>query len=107
MSTLDAAIGFESAAPRMRMPYSVSMPRTLRIATPLTLPVVRLGGPPLPHRGQHACGVTLVELQHRHGHRHPLPLRVLRVVARREAVPRAGIGPAVRRRRLRVRIVRE
>ena len=39
MSTDDAAIGFDSAAPRTRIPYSVSMPQILRIATRATLPV--------------------------------------------------------------------
>src|SRR5262245_25752006 len=33
INTLDAAIGFESAAPRTKIPYSVSMPSTFRIAT--------------------------------------------------------------------------
>src|SRR5437588_2141175 len=33
MSTEDAAIGLDSPAPRSTMPYSVSMPQTLRIAT--------------------------------------------------------------------------
>ena len=37
MSTDEAATGFESA-PRTEIPYSVSMPQTLRIAMPGTLP---------------------------------------------------------------------
>src|SRR3954447_7997601 len=32
MSSDDAAIGLDSAAPRSTMPYSVSMPQTLRMA---------------------------------------------------------------------------
>src|SRR5262249_26544616 len=41
MSTLDAAIGFESAAPRIKIPYSVSIPRTFLSATWATLPAAR------------------------------------------------------------------
>src|SRR5438094_10568577 len=37
MSTEDAAIGFDSV-PRRRMPYSVSIPSTLRMATRATYP---------------------------------------------------------------------
>ena len=38
MSTDDAAIGFESP-PRTMIPYSVSIPRTFRIATDRPYPV--------------------------------------------------------------------
>src|SRR5687767_8077805 len=38
MRTDDAAIGFDSGAPRIRMPYSVSMPQTLWMATAAPYP---------------------------------------------------------------------
>lgn len=47
MSTDDAAIGFDSPAPRCWIPYSVSSPNTLRSATKPTLPLVPGDGAPL------------------------------------------------------------
>src|SRR3954471_22885920 len=96
-------MGFESAAPRMRMPYSVSMPRTLGIATLATLPPEPLqsGAQALVRSGDGRARGDAGALRHRAGS-HPPATAPARVAAQRGAAappPAAGARVGARRRR--------